>query len=360
MISSRKQSTRASRRRRSVRLGGFFGDGAGPDALPAGFKCARRPALEQVMRPRRRSWTSDPSGQGRVHRPTDHVPGHTNTHDNVIRRELRVPGSGGSTAALKDSVLRLNQLGFQRSRAAGINERSMPPGRTRSTIHPQVREQNRNLLVRGGRLPVRGFSDSSRSRPPTSSAQRDRLRVAAARSSRRVIPDLVQRSVSLRSSDHHRGVSRGVHLSSQYTATTGPTSFRRAARHYTRCSGIRLPAVPSSTSRLLTSRRQRQLESVPARRLLLDQGGDVRSSRSPRASSSIPSPSQSSHTGKRLTASFALARPGATRLSTRPPRSDCTSALAPAVVACAQKKPIRPAFCQTEILPIREVLPGRR
>jgi len=78
--------------------------------------------------------------------------GNTTTHDNVIRRELRVAEGGlFNTEALKESIRRLNQLGYfkplEKSEDIGVTPTPGQDGRV--DIKLKVQEQNRNQLSFG-------------------------------------------------------------------------------------------------------------------------------------------------------------------------------------------------------------------
>ena len=78
--------------------------------------------------------------------------GNTTTHDNVIRRELRVAEGGlFNTEALKESIRRLNQLGYFKplEKAEDIGVTPAPGQDARVDIKLKVQEQNRNQLAFG-------------------------------------------------------------------------------------------------------------------------------------------------------------------------------------------------------------------
>ena len=85
--------------------------------------------------------------------------GNTTTHDNVIRRELRLVENGVfNTEALKSSVKRLNQLGYFKPLEAGkdINVDKTPGATNKVDVKLKLEEQNRNQISFGaGRLRVR-------------------------------------------------------------------------------------------------------------------------------------------------------------------------------------------------------------
>lgn len=78
--------------------------------------------------------------------------GNTTTHDNVIRRELRIADGGlFNTEALKESIRRLNQLGYFKplERAEDISVLPTPGQDARVDIKLKFTEQNRNTLQFG-------------------------------------------------------------------------------------------------------------------------------------------------------------------------------------------------------------------
>src|SRR5258708_1687861 len=87
--------------------------------------------------------------------------GNTTTHDNVIRREIRLLEDGVfNTEALKFSVKRLNQLGYFKALEGKPGEVDVPktPNATNKVdVKLKLEEQNRNQLTFGaGRTGVRG------------------------------------------------------------------------------------------------------------------------------------------------------------------------------------------------------------
>ncbi len=78
--------------------------------------------------------------------------GNTTTHDNVIRRELRIADGGlFNTEALKESIRRLNQLGYFKplERAEDISVVPTPGQDARVDVKLKFTEQNRNTLQFG-------------------------------------------------------------------------------------------------------------------------------------------------------------------------------------------------------------------
>jgi outer membrane protein insertion porin family len=77
--------------------------------------------------------------------------GNTTTRDNVIRRELRVLEAGVfNTQALKDSVRRLNQLGyFKPLEGEAVDVQKTPDADNKVDIQLKFEEQNRNQLTFG-------------------------------------------------------------------------------------------------------------------------------------------------------------------------------------------------------------------
>jgi outer membrane protein insertion porin family len=84
------------------------------------------------------------------------ISGNTQTHDEVVRRELLLVEAGiFNTEALKASVRRLNQLGYFKPIEAAALEVEKTPGRDdRVDVHLKVEEQNRNQVSFGA-----GFSE---------------------------------------------------------------------------------------------------------------------------------------------------------------------------------------------------------
>ena len=77
--------------------------------------------------------------------------GNTTTRDNVIRRELRIVEAGAfNTMALKDSVKRLNQLGyFKPLEGEAVDVQKTPNADNKVDIGLKFEEQNRNQLTFG-------------------------------------------------------------------------------------------------------------------------------------------------------------------------------------------------------------------
>ena len=77
--------------------------------------------------------------------------GNTTTRDNVIRRELRLVEAGVfNTEALKDSVKRLNQLGyFKPLEGEAIDVEKTPNADNKVDVQLKFEEQNRNQLTFG-------------------------------------------------------------------------------------------------------------------------------------------------------------------------------------------------------------------
>ncbi len=77
--------------------------------------------------------------------------GNTTTRENVIRREMRLLEAGVfSTTALKDSVRRLNQLGyFKPLEAESVDVQKTPNADNKVDIGLKLEEQNRNQLTFG-------------------------------------------------------------------------------------------------------------------------------------------------------------------------------------------------------------------
>ncbi len=77
--------------------------------------------------------------------------GNTTTRDNVIRRELRILEAGVfNTQALKDSVKRLNQLGyFKPLEGDAVDVQKTPSADNKVDVNLKFEEQNRNQLTFG-------------------------------------------------------------------------------------------------------------------------------------------------------------------------------------------------------------------
>src|SRR5204862_7461765 len=79
--------------------------------------------------------------------------GNTTTHDNVIRREMRlVEGAPFNTEALKFSVKRLNQLGYFKAlegKPGEVDVQKTPNEPNKVDVKLKLEEQNRNQLTFG-------------------------------------------------------------------------------------------------------------------------------------------------------------------------------------------------------------------
>jgi outer membrane protein insertion porin family len=78
--------------------------------------------------------------------------GNTTTHDNVIRREMRLVEDGVfNTEALKFSIKRLNQLGYFKALEGGkdVNVDKTPGATNKVDVKLKLEEQNRNQLTFG-------------------------------------------------------------------------------------------------------------------------------------------------------------------------------------------------------------------
>lgn len=78
--------------------------------------------------------------------------GNTTTHDNVIRREMRLVEDGVfNTEALKFSIKRLNQLGYFKALEGGkdVNVEKTPGETNKVDVKLKLEEQNRNQLTFG-------------------------------------------------------------------------------------------------------------------------------------------------------------------------------------------------------------------
>ena len=79
--------------------------------------------------------------------------GNTTTHDNVIRREMRLLENGVfNTEALKFSVKRLNQLGYFKAlegKPGDVDVQKTPTDTNKVDVKLKLEEQNRNQLTFG-------------------------------------------------------------------------------------------------------------------------------------------------------------------------------------------------------------------
>jgi outer membrane protein insertion porin family len=124
------------------------GDGEGaagppaPSAAPAPAGKEGPPIVDVVMR-------VDEGKQYFINRIT--FVGNTTTRDNVIRRELRIiEANVFNTMALKDSVKRLNQLGyFKPLEGEAVDVQKTPGVDNKVDIQLKLEEQNRNQLTFG-------------------------------------------------------------------------------------------------------------------------------------------------------------------------------------------------------------------
>ena len=116
------------------------GASAGP--APANGGKAEPPIVDVTMR-------VDEGKQYFINRIT--FVGNTTTRDNVIRRELRLLESGVfNTQALKDSVRRLNQLGyFKPLENDAVDVQKVPNADNKVDLQLKLEEQNRNQLTFG-------------------------------------------------------------------------------------------------------------------------------------------------------------------------------------------------------------------
>ena len=100
--------------------------------------------------------------------------GNTTTHDNVIRRELRLLEDGVfNTEALKFSVRRLNQLGYFKPLEDGkdITVDKTPGVTNKVDVKVKLEEQNRNQISFGaGVSEFEGFFGQASFQTATSSA----------------------------------------------------------------------------------------------------------------------------------------------------------------------------------------------
>ena len=159
--------------------------------------------------------------------------GNTTTHDNVIRREMRVwEGGVFNTEALKDSIRRLNQLGYFKPLEGKESEMDVEADaghRQQGRHQAEVRgAEPQPALVRRRRLAVRRLlrpavvPDVELPRP-----RRDRRRLAAEGFAGAPVSGVVQRAVPVRSADHRR--RRRLHARS--TSSRSSTRRRRPARN---------------------------------------------------------------------------------------------------------------------------------
>jgi len=120
-------------------------DPAAPAALAApGAPSEKKPAVVDV------TMRMVEGQQFFVNRIT--LTGNTTTHDNVIRREMRLVEDGVfNTEALKFSVKRLNQLGYFKALEGGkdVDVQKTPGATNKVDVKLKLEEQNRNQLTFG-------------------------------------------------------------------------------------------------------------------------------------------------------------------------------------------------------------------
>ncbi|MCC7273475.1 MAG: BamA/TamA family outer membrane protein [Alphaproteobacteria bacterium] len=118
-------------------------DALTPDALKPAPEAAGPPVVDVTLQ-------MQEGEQYFVNRIT--FAGNTTTRDNVIRRELRLLENGVfNTEALKDSIRRINQLGYFKPLEGGkdVNVEKAPNTTNRVDVNLKVEEQNRNQLTFG-------------------------------------------------------------------------------------------------------------------------------------------------------------------------------------------------------------------
>jgi len=115
----------------------------GKDGKNGGSKSTQQPTVDVTMR-------MQEGQQFFVNRIT--FVGNTTTHDNVIRREMRLVEEGVfNTEALKYSIKRLNQLGYFKALEGGkdVNVEKAPGETNKVDVKLKLEEQNRNQLTFG-------------------------------------------------------------------------------------------------------------------------------------------------------------------------------------------------------------------
>jgi outer membrane protein insertion porin family len=115
----------------------------GKDGRNGGSRNTQQPTVDVTMR-------MQEGQQFFVNRIT--FVGNTTTHDNVIRREMRLVEEGVfNTEALKYSIKRLNQLGYFKALEGGkdVNVEKAPGETNKVDVKLKLEEQNRNQLTFG-------------------------------------------------------------------------------------------------------------------------------------------------------------------------------------------------------------------
>ena len=134
--------------------------------------------------------------------------GNTTTRDNVIRRELRLLEAGVfNTQALKDSVRRLNQLGyFKPLEGEAVDVQKTANAENKVDIQLKFEEQNRNQLTFGaGVSQFDGFFGQLSFQTSNFLGRGETFTATAQQGNRaQELPGRVHRAVPLRSADDGR------------------------------------------------------------------------------------------------------------------------------------------------------------
>ena len=179
--------------------------------------------------------------------------GNSTTHDSVIRREMRVAEGGVFNAeALKESVRRLNQLGYFQAFEGTEGEMDVtqtPGADDKVDVTLKFEEQNRNQLTFGaGVSQFDGFFASSHSRPRTSSVAERPSGFHCRRGLKRV-------TTRCRSANPicSTGPSRWGRMSTA-ASTSSRCSTHSGRRAPTTCLGSRWPTTPACSCGTASSR----------------------------------------------------------------------------------------------------------
>ena len=305
--------------------------------------------------------------------------GNTTTHDNVIRREMRVAEGGVfNTEALKESVRRLNQLGYFKplEKARGHRRRRRRPAPDgKVDIKLKFEEQNRNQLSFGaGVSQFDGFFGQLSFQTANFLGRGETVGVSLQKGSQaQQLPGVVQRAVPVRPADH-APASTSTRASTSSRCSTRRTNRRQHRRWACRCADYTRLFLGYSYD---TRPRVRHQPGVPepggarvepvSARLAADRSGrrSARSARSRRASSSTRSTSRSSRTRARATRSARRSRASAATRSywshaARGHLVQAASRNGRRSGLRAQGQYIRPYGDTIDAADLREVLPRRR
>jgi outer membrane protein insertion porin family len=151
-------------------IGGYYEFTGYPDLKPRDEPTPNEPAAPpSIAAPEPSDGTAGKNGGNKSGQPTVDVTmrmqegeqffvnritfvGNTTTHDNVIRREMRLVEEGPfNTEALKYSIKRLNQLGYFKALEGGkdVNVEKTPGEKNKVDLRLKLEEQNRNQLTFG-------------------------------------------------------------------------------------------------------------------------------------------------------------------------------------------------------------------